>query len=173
MPVGKKMTPFKRRFSALVAMGEVPTNVVRQLRPEVRDPGSYASRLMALEPIKERIAKLEEAAIKAAGVTHAGIVRDIIAVKDRCMQAEPVLDRDGKPTGEWVFREMGALKAIEMLGKYAKLWENESNGNTTVNDNRVVVQVIKFADHPDSAQVATASLPAPALGLPGAGRETL
>lgn len=173
MPISQKLTPLKRRFAALVAMGEIPTQAVRQLRPDLLNPSCYATRLMSIAAVKERIAKLEEAAIRAAGVTHAGIVRDIIAVKDRCMQAEPVLGRDGKPTGEYVFREMGALKAIEMLGKYAKLWEHEGNGNTTVNDNRVVVQVIKFADHPDSAQVAPASLPAPALGLPGARGETL
>ena len=37
------------------------------------------------------------------------------------MQAEPVLDRKGNPTGEYVFDSTGANKANEFLGKYLRI----------------------------------------------------
>ena len=50
------------------------------------------------------------------------IIADLQEIKERCMTKEPVMeyDKDAKcmvETGEWAFKEVGALKAIELIGK--------------------------------------------------------
>lgn len=50
------------------------------------------------------------------------VLRGIMRVTDRCEQAEPVLDKEGKPTGEYTFQAGAALKGYELLGKHLKLF---------------------------------------------------
>jgi phage terminase small subunit len=45
------------------------------------------------------------------------VLRNLKTVVERCMQAEPVLDRKGNPTGEYVFDSKGANQALGMIGK--------------------------------------------------------
>ena len=65
---------------------------------------------------------LEDLAIDEIGVTHSYVLRKTVQVVERCMQAEPVLDHEGTATGEYQFKEAGALKGLDMLGKYRRLW---------------------------------------------------
>lgn len=44
---------------------------------------------------------------------------------ERCAQAEPVLDRDGNPTGEYKFDSNAVLKGAELLGKHLKLFTDK------------------------------------------------
>jgi len=44
-------------------------------------------------------------------------------VAERCLQAEPVLDSKGLPSGEWKFNAMGANKALELIGKHLGLFK--------------------------------------------------
>ena len=75
--------------------------------------------------IPEVISALEQAATehaKAVGVTVEGVLRDLREVVDRCMQTEEVLDREGNPTGEYAFKEQGALKGLELIGKHLRMF---------------------------------------------------
>ena len=45
-------------------------------------------------------------------------------VAERCLQAEPVLDSKGLPSGEWKFNAMGANKALELIGKHLGLFKD-------------------------------------------------
>ena len=52
------------------------------------------------------------------------VLSGIKGVVERCMQAEPVLDKDGNPTGEWAFQAGHALKGYELLGKHIRLFSD-------------------------------------------------
>lgn len=52
------------------------------------------------------------------GENKGSIIATTAKVRDRCMQEVEVLDRDGKPTGEFQFDAHAALKANEMLAKW-------------------------------------------------------
>jgi phage terminase small subunit len=41
---------------------------------------------------------------------------------ERCMQAEPVLDRDGQETGQYRYDSGGAIRALELIGKHFAMW---------------------------------------------------
>lgn len=57
------------------------------------------------------------------------LVEDLVEIKAKCMQAEPVVDANGQPTGEWKFDSRGAIKAIELIGRYLKLLDKENTLN--------------------------------------------
>lgn len=44
---------------------------------------------------------------------------------DRCEQAVPVLDNEGKPTGEWRFEGGTAMRGYELLGKHLRLFTDK------------------------------------------------
>lgn len=67
---------------------------------------------------------IEQQQLDAIGITTGYVLGRTKDVVERCMQAEPVIV-DGKETGIYEFRENGALRGLELLGRYRKLWTEE------------------------------------------------
>lgn len=59
---------------------------------------------------------------RACGLSREWIVMNLVAIYQRAAQSVQVLDRKGKPTGEYRFDGQTALKALEMLGKEAGMF---------------------------------------------------
>lgn len=68
---------------------------------------------------------VEQDSLDTIGVNAAYVLGTTKEVVERCMQAEPVLDDEGKPTGEWQFNAPSALKGLDMLGRHRRLWGEE------------------------------------------------
>lgn len=56
--------------------------------------------------------------IANAGITAEWVLKSLQNVANRCMQEEPVLDRKGNTTGQYQFKQAGANKSLELLGKH-------------------------------------------------------
>src|SRR5262245_28581808 len=76
-----------------------------------------ATRLSKNVKIRERVKELQEAAAEKVVLTKQWVLDRLKEIVERTMQAEPVLDREGKPTGEYTFQANGANKALELIGK--------------------------------------------------------
>jgi phage terminase small subunit len=57
-----------------------------------------------------------ENAIIKTGLNREWVITRLMTVVDRCMEAEPVLDKEGNPTGTYEFDASGANQALKMLG---------------------------------------------------------
>lgn len=57
----------------------------------------------------------------AVRVTAEDVLRDLLKVKDRCLQAEPVVGPDGSE-GVWKFDSSGANKSLELVGKHLRMF---------------------------------------------------
>ena len=70
--------------------------------------------------VRNRINELSDAATQNAilktGLDREWVISRLMSVVERCMQAEPVLDKEGEPTGEFKFDATGANNALRMLG---------------------------------------------------------
>lgn len=66
--------------------------------------------------IEELAAMATNNAILKTGLDREWVISRLMTVVDRCMQAEPVLDRKGEPTGKFQFDSAGANTALRMLG---------------------------------------------------------
>src|SRR5262245_1003515 len=76
-----------------------------------------AARLKANESISRRVKELQEAAAEKVVLTKQWVLDRLKEVVERAMQVEPVLDREGNPTGEYAFQGNVANKALELIGK--------------------------------------------------------
>lgn len=107
------------------------------------------SKLVIQEYIKELIEKRN----KRTQITQDEVVRDIIEIKNRCMQKVPVLtyDKDEKDyvqvtdengAGVWKFDSQGANKALDMLMKHTGGYETDNKQKAfNISVNREAVEV--------------------------------
>lgn len=103
-----------------------------------------SSRLLRNVKVQERVSKLQEKRLKKIEVDQDYVLKTIIDTVERCKQAEPVLDREGNPTGEYKFDSNAVLKGSELLGKYLAMWterrEVDNKGSIDFN----IREVVKF-----------------------------
>lgn len=66
--------------------------------------------------IEELAALCTQNAILKTGLDREWVIKRLMSVVDRCMQAEPVIDKTGGTTGEYRFDASGANQALRMLG---------------------------------------------------------
>ena len=117
----RKLKPRLRRFAEAIVAGKKACQAALIVKPDSRAPNKLGWKLPNIPQVAAAIEELEAATIEDAGITSLQILLSVKSVADRCMQAEPVLDRKGNPTGEYVFDSTGANKANEFLGKYLRI----------------------------------------------------
>tara|TARA_R110000751_G_scaffold63570_1_gene131042 strand:+ start:1338 stop:1841 length:504 start_codon:yes stop_codon:yes gene_type:complete len=98
----------KSYLDACESMGKKPSKNPETSASEIL---SYPNVLGFLRSVKEKVA--QDVQIDAAWV-----LRQAVKVHERCMQAEPVIDKEGGSTGEYKFEHTGANKALEIIGKH-------------------------------------------------------
>ena len=83
---------------------------------------TQAHDLLKNPKIEAEVERHLTAAAVAAGVTPETIARDLVIIRDRCMQSKPsgIASEDGDILHE--FNHAGALKSTELLGKLHALW---------------------------------------------------
>lgn len=98
--------------------------------------------------VKEFIEKKKEKVEKKLELNAEYVLGNIIEIGKRCMQHEPVRDAEGNETGEYQFKENGALKSQELLGKHLKLFTDvvEHTGKITLTDEERKIRAKKVND---------------------------
>lgn len=74
--------------------------------------------------IAELSAQATAKAVEDAGLSREWVIDRLMKVANRCMQAEPVLDKKGQPTGAYVFDSAGANASLKMLGDTMGLFKH-------------------------------------------------
>ena len=85
-----------------------------------------ASELLSKLDIQEYICVLKNKRSERVKYSQDELMRDILEVKNRCMQASPVIDKEGNETGIWKFDSNGANKALDMLAKHVGFYETDN-----------------------------------------------
>lgn len=80
-----------------------------------------ANRLLKNAKVQARLKVLREGiaerAAEKAGISKAWVIERLVENVNRAMQAEAVLDPEGKPTGEYKYQGQVANRALELVGK--------------------------------------------------------
>ena len=101
-----------------------------------------AAQLLAKLSIQEYICELKNKRSERVKYSQDELMRDILEVKNRCMQANPVLDKEGNETGIWQFDSNGANKALDMLAKHVGFYETDNKQKAfNISVNREAVEV--------------------------------
>ena len=101
-----------------------------------------ASELLSKLDIQEYICELKNKRSERVKYSQDELMRDILEVKNRCMQANPVLDKEGNETGIWKFDSNGANKTLDMLAKHVGFYETDNKQKAfNISVNREAVEV--------------------------------
>lgn len=116
---------------------------------------SIAAENLTKPYIQEYIKSLIEERKQKIKYTQEDLLKDLIEVKNRCMQAVPVMRYDKEEKGYiqaineygegiWKFDSMGANKALDMLGKHFGFFETDNKQKQPiVNPVQTVYKTIK------------------------------
>ena len=71
--------------------------------------------------IAELIVKAKAERMKEVKIDAAYVLRQAVKLHERCMQEVPVLDHNGKKSGEYKFEHTGAAKGLDIIGKHVDI----------------------------------------------------
>lgn len=166
------------RFCVLVAAGETYTEAARLAeRFEITDGvptsiaifGQRGAKLASKPAVQARIAELRAAAEEQSRAKYAvdrdWVLRKLIDNANRSMQAEPVRDAEGNPTGEYRYDGATANRSLELIGREFGMFVNR-----TVNVNADLRDLAKLSDAElmnrfKAAQIRAGAIDAGALAL--------
>jgi phage terminase small subunit len=104
-------------------------------------------RLLGNVGIARAIAEHKAELAARAAVTAEYVLTSLKDVVTKSMQAEPVYDKFGHPTGEWVFDSKGATGALNLLGKHIGMFNEKVDVNHTGTVGVQIVDDIKAAQN--------------------------
>jgi phage terminase small subunit len=141
----KELTPKQALFVREYLVDYNGTQAATRCGYSPKTANEQAARLLANASIRAEIKKELDKAQARTEITIDYVLRKIKNTIERCEQSEPVLDREGNPTGEYKFDANAVLKGSELLGKHLGAWTDkiEHSGGMTV-------QVVKFGGEPQS-----------------------
>ena len=120
-------------ITAYIANGGHGTNAA--LEAGYKHAPIASSRILKLPHVRAEVMRLEMIRDRAndveAYVDRAWVMRKLVTIAERCMQAEPVMDADGNPTGTYKFHGTAAIKAVELLGRAVGVFEDGHGGAKT------------------------------------------
>ena len=134
-------TPKWEAVASGLANGLTQVDAYIQAGYSPRGARASASRLLAAQPaISIRASEIKAARTaqvdrmvmhnKAASTQRSLITKDYVLgmlqdVAERCVQAQPVVDRSGNATGEYKFDSAGAVAALRLLGSEVGMFTNK------------------------------------------------
>lgn len=93
---------------------------------------SYASQLLDNDEVIEYISAKQKRIANKLDYTLERVLKNFSDTYDRCMQAEPVLDFEGNPTGEWKFDASNANRANENIGKHLGFFNKDESNKASI-----------------------------------------
>lgn len=116
------LTPKQQRFVDEYLIDLNATQAAIRAGYSAKTARQQASELLTIPDIASAVDAATQKRSRATGITAERVLCSLDQIADRCMQALPVLDREGNPTGTYRFDSAGAVRALELLGKHLKLF---------------------------------------------------
>jgi phage terminase small subunit len=139
------------RSRAAIAAGFAKSRAVRTAYELLRDPAVMAA-----------IVKGETEAADRCGITLHYVLSALKENVERAMTSQPVLDKEGQPTGEYTYDGQVANKALEMLGKHLQMFTDKVD--VTTNGEKLCGTIVFLPSGPPLP--SGAALPSGPLALP-------
>jgi phage terminase small subunit len=116
----------KKLQSKHFASAYVKTNDLKKAAAEVGVSPQVGRELLHVPEVRAEIEEGISEAARRAGVSRQWVIENLKSVAERCMQAQPVLDKLGNETGMYVFDASGANRSLELIGKHLRVFEDDT-----------------------------------------------
>lgn len=114
MPLNERQRVFAREYVLTLRNG---AEAARRAGYSVKSAKVTASQLLTNPNVRAEIESVRARFAEEAGLDRAYVLTKLQALVERGLQEVPVLDREGKETGEYTFQGAVANKALETLIK--------------------------------------------------------
>lgn len=112
------MSPLQTRFVEEYLLDLNAAEAARRAGYSKRTANQKGYELRQMPKIQEAIIAAKKARSERTEAGQDWIIERLVENVQRAMQLEPVIDREGKPTGEHVYQGSVANKALELLGRH-------------------------------------------------------
>lgn len=119
----RRLTPKQEAFVREYLVDLNATDAARRAGYSPRTAHSIGPRL--LKELAAEIAAAKDVRAERTELTQDWVVDQLRTVVERCLQAEPVRDSQGIPTGEFRFDSKGANTALGLLGKHLGMFASK------------------------------------------------
>lgn len=92
-----------------------------------RTANEQAAQLLAIVSVRAAVDEKLAAIARNNEIDANWVVDKAKKIIERCMQAEPVYDNEGNPTGEYKFDSSGANGSLKILAKYLGMEKKDIN----------------------------------------------
>lgn len=112
----------QRRFVELYCLRLEAASAAAEAGYSKRNAKRIGHQLLQKPYIAEAVRKRQHAMSEKTDLDEAWVLERLRRNVERCMQAEPVLDREGNETGEYKFDASGANRALELIGRHLAMF---------------------------------------------------
>lgn len=91
---------------------------------------AQGQRMLTYVYIQQAVQEGQKTRSERVQVTQDWVLGRLVENVERSMQAEAVLNREGTPTGEYVYQGAVANKALELLGKHIGMFKADAPNGT-------------------------------------------
>jgi len=121
---------YAQRFNPHLALAAAGYPVENKTKQQLEQAFRY---VMVREDVRIRVRALIREKVDHSGVGTDWVVMKWMEIIDRCMQADPVLDKEGNETGEWKFDSRGAGNALHDMAAYYGMFQKAATDSKPVN----------------------------------------
>jgi len=122
----RQLTPKQQAFVLEYLIDLNGAAAARRAGYKAKNADEQAVQLLRKTWVREAIQAEMEKRSQRTEITADYVLTTIRNTVERCAQAEPVLDREGNPTGEYRFDSTAVLRGAELLGKHLKLFTDRT-----------------------------------------------
>jgi phage terminase small subunit len=140
-----KLTDQQKQFVDLYSVGRNATKAALGAGYSEASAHVMGPRLLAKPHIAKEINKRTAAASESSGIDQAYVINRLARVVEKCMQDEPVKDKDGQAIGVYTFNASGANSALKMLGDHVGAFDKAKTDHKALDIGRLNQSVIAGA----------------------------
>lgn len=135
-PLGSSSLTNKQRVFARV-YAETDGNAKEALFVAGYHKNVSAAMVLESPAVKEEIERINSLRHKNSVVNNAWLLDKYVTVLERCMQVEPVRDKNGKPTGLFKSDNSNAIKALDSIAKHLGFNEADNRQKASVSTTNI------------------------------------
>jgi phage terminase small subunit len=126
----RKLTAKQERFCLEYLRDLNATKAAIRAGYSKKSANEIGAQNLAKLSISEEIDRLKAERVERTHIDNIWVLKRLIQISNRCMQAEEIFDQEGNPTGVYRFDAAGAVRATELIGKHIGFFEADNKQKT-------------------------------------------